>query len=99
MKNVLDQLFRWLDKIGKDKYQHFALGSFLALIVFVVAFTLVKFIGHGAAYWIGLGLSAAATMGLEVFKEFYVDVKPDWRDILATMLGGSMVWIALLVAY
>ena len=49
MKNVLNLLFRWLDKIGKDKYQHFALGSFLALIVFVVAFTLVKFIGHGAA--------------------------------------------------
>ena len=99
MKNLLNQLFRWLDRISKDKYQHFALGSFLAMFSFVVIFPLFECIGHDTAYWIGLGLSVAATMGLEVFKEFYVDVKPDWRDILATMLGGSIVWVALAVAY
>lgn len=99
MKNVLNQLFRWLDKIGKDKYQHFALGTMIATLGFIVAMPLFRFIGHTGAFWVCFGISVAATLGLEAFKEFRVDVKPDWRDILATMLGGSMVWISLLVAY
>lgn len=99
MKSIIKKLVSLLDKIGKDKYQHFALGAMIATLGFIVAKPLFRFMGHTAAFWACFGISIAATLGLEAFKEFRVDVKPDWKDILATMLGGSMVWISLLVAY
>lgn len=99
MKSIIKKLVSLLDRIGKDKFEHFALGAMIATLGFIVATPLFRFMGHTAAFWVCFGISIAATLWLEVFKEFRVDVKPDWRDILATMLGGSMVWISLLVAY
>lgn len=99
MKSIIKKLVSLLDRISKDKFEHFALGAMIATLGFIVAMPLFRFMGHTAAFWACFGISVAATLGLEVFKEFRVDVKPDWKDILATMLGGSMVWISLLVAY
>lgn len=99
MKTIFTKIFKLLDRIGKDKYQHFALGSVLALLVFIVAQPIFEFAGRGASYWIAYALSFIITMGVEAYKEWYLDVKADWRDVLATFLGGSVVWAALAFAY
>ena len=98
MKRIIEKIVSSLDRIGKDKFEHFALGAMIAMIGFIVATPLFCFMGHTAASWSCFGISVVGMMGVELYKEFRVDVKPDWRDMLATALGGSTVWIALLVA-
>lgn len=90
MKGLLKCIFAWFDQIGKDKYEHFALGAILASIIFVIAAPMF--------FWFALSVSIFVTMGVEIAKEYYYDVKPDWKDILATFLGGATIWISLIVA-
>jgi hypothetical protein len=40
-----------------------------------------------------------AVLGVELFKEFVLDAKADWRDIVATLLGGLCVWVASCVVF
>lgn len=91
MKDLLLIVFGWFGLIPKDKYQHFALGSLLAMLFFVGTFWL--------PFWFSFVVSVFTTMGIEVAKEYYIDEEPDWWDIAATFLGGLMVWCPLLVAF
>lgn len=84
-------MFTLLGGIGKDKYQHFSLGAIIA----VVALCLSAGLPFAAANFI----SIVAVLGVELFKEFVLDSRADWRDIVATMLGGLCVWVAGCVVY
>ena len=91
MRKIFDRLFAALGNIGKDKYQHFSLGAIIA----VVALCLSAGLPFPAANFV----SIVAVLGVELFKEFVLDAKADWRDIVATILGGLCVWVASCVVY
>lgn len=91
MRKIFDKLFAALGKIGKDKYQHFSLGAVIA----VVALCLSAGLSFPAANFV----SIVAVLGVELFKEFVLDAKADWRDIVATLLGGLCVWVASYVVF
>ena len=97
MKKFFAKFFDFLNAVGKDKYQHFVLGGVIAFSLFSVALVILG--DSKAAFWIAIGLSVAATVWSEVYKEYYLDEEADWWDMVATILGGIMVWASLLIGY
>jgi short subunit fatty acids transporter len=91
MRKIFDRLFALLGAIGKDKYQHFSLGAIIA----VVALCLSAGLPFPAANFV----SIVAVLGVELFKEFVLDAKADWRDVVATLLGGLCVWVGACVVF
>ena len=91
MKRVFGWIFAQLDKVGKDKYQHFTLGAIIAAVVLCLS--------AGLPFPAANFISIVAVLGIELFKEFVLDAKADWRDIVATILGGLCVWVASCVVF
>lgn len=93
MKRLINKLIGWLNAIAKDKYQHFAVGAVIASAALIVAVPL------GAWWrWLPLIVSMIAVMTAAVVKERKIDPKADMQDILWTLAGGGMVWLAILAA-
>lgn len=91
----MEMVIAILNKIGKDKYQHFAVGAILALGVFVVmAIVCSLFLCPKATFWVALDLSAIAVTGAALWKEKKHDAYADWKDILFTLGGGLSIWVA-----
>ena len=89
MKRLINKLVGWLNAIAKDKYQHFAVGAVIASAALIVAVPL-------GAWWRWLPLLVSM---IAVFvKERKIDPKADMQDILWTLAGGGMVWLAILAA-
>lgn len=92
MKKLFIKLLNRLNGIGKDKYQHVVLGAVLA----AAAFLAPRWIG--AVNWLALFVSFTVVLGAALYKEYRLDPTPDTRDLLATILGGAVVWVAVLSA-
>lgn len=92
MRKIFDSLFAALGTIKKDKYQHFSLGAIIAAVVLCFLAGLLPF---PAANFV----SIVAVLGVELFKEFVLDAKADWRDVVATILGGLCVWVGACVVF
>ena len=90
MKKILNWVFAKLDKIGKDKYQHFTLGAFITAFVFIILTVVGR---EDVAWW----LSLFATFGIEFIKEFVIDSEGSPADFAATMLGGLSVGTPLFI--
>lgn len=88
MKKILNWIFALLDKIGKDKYQHFTLGALITAVAFLVLLTFCK---PDLAWWLSLFI----TFGAEFCKEFIIDAEGSPADFFATMLGWAAVAIPL----
>ena len=88
MKRLINKLVGWLNAIAKDKYQHFAVGAVIASAALIVAVPL-------GAWWRWLPLIVSM---IAVVKERKIDPKADMQDILWTLAGGGMVWLAILAA-
>ena len=97
MKKFFSKFFALLNGIGKDKYQHCVLGGLIAFSVFVVSLVILG--DSKAAFWIAFGLSVAVTLWSEVYKEYYLDDEADWWDVVATLIGGLIVWGSLVIGY
>ena len=91
MRKIFDKLFAALGKIGKDKYQHFSLGAIIAVVALCLS--------AGLPFPVANFVSIVAVLGVELFKEFVLDAKADWKDIVATLLGGLCVWVGACVVY
>lgn len=91
MKNLIDRLLNLLNRIGKDKYQHFTLGAAIAALAMLAALPL-------DAWWRGLPLlvSMLAVVVMAVLKERRLDPRADLEDILWTLAGGAAVWLPTL---
>lgn len=85
----MKKIIAWLNAIAKDKYQHFAVGATIAVIVLIVAMPL-----GGWWRWIPLLASIIAVMTAAIVKERKIDAKVDMQDILATLAGGAVIWAA-----
>ena len=89
MKDIITKIIGWLNKIGADKYKHFAVGAFVAAVVLLVGTLVLPKWAAVSTSMIVVGLAGAA-------KEIYDD-RSDRSDIFATSLGGLVVWIAYLI--
>lgn len=89
---TMKKIIAWLNAIAKDKYQHFAVGAAIAFIVLIVAMPL------GSWWrWVPLLTSVIAVMTAAVVKERNIDSKVGMQDILATLAGGAIIWVAFVV--
>ena len=81
-----------VDKWGLDKVTHFLAGALVA----VMAYLVVSMAGETQAASIatGFGLSIVAGVVKELFDERF-----DWKDLLATAIGGSAATIGLVILY
>lgn len=84
MKNIME-------KIGLDKFAHFFAGATIAYTVGNLMALQEGADGWGFAVLALAGLVCAAVAGL--IKEL-LDGKPDWHDMLATVLGGLLPLLA-----
>ena len=79
----MKKIIELLDKIGKDKYQHFTIGALIASVVLCIC------------SWCELPFAATHFIALvcvliaELVKEFCLDTEPDVKDVIATLLGGA----------
>lgn len=90
MKQFLDKIVGWLNRIPADKYKHQALGADIAAVVLLA---LVWFVPQ----WLALTASVVAVSAAAVGKEL-TDDKADLRDLAATLGGGAVVWLPFLIA-
>lgn len=89
MKNLLNKIVGWLNRIPADKYKHFALGAVIAAVVLLFGALFLPKWAAVSASMIIVGLIGAV-------KEIY-DNRADRSDIFATSLGGLVVWIVYLI--
>lgn len=89
MKNIFDKIVGWLNKIGADKYKHFAVGAAIATAVIMA---LALFVPKWAAIAASVVTVAVAAIGKE-----HIDDEADKKDIVATCLGGIIVCVTYLI--
>lgn len=89
MKNIITKIVGWLNKIGADKYKHFAVGAVMAAVVIMA---LALFVPK----WAVLAASVVAVAVAAIGKE-HIDDEADDMDIVATCLGGLIVCVTYLI--
>lgn len=90
---VLDN---FLAKIGHDKFDHHAIGAEICSF-FSTIFILQEGIIDWATALGGILIGAIATIFAAIIKEFVIDEKVDWYDILATVSGCIWPLIAVVL--
>lgn len=80
------------DKWGLDKVTHFLAGALVAVMAYLVA----RMAGatQAASLATGFGLSIVAGVVKELLDERF-----DWKDLLATAIGGAAATIGLVILY
>lgn len=91
MIKIINSLLKWLNAIGKDKYQHFCLGATIASVALCLA--------SWISFPIAIRISIIVVFGVELIKELVIDSTASYRDLVATMLGGVPVWVASIFIY
>lgn len=105
MKKVIEKWIKSLSAIGKDRYQHFAVGSVLAAVVLLAGDALIAASGVAPCAgtlcvigrWVPLFLSVAAVASAALVKERCFDERADLYDLIATLAGGAVVWMVFLI--
>lgn len=106
MKNLFSKFVQWLTTIATDKYQHSAVGAALgavALVAVKLLWLLVRQIevlsqvSPAVERWTTLAASVIVVYAAAIIKERKVDAQSDVTDIVATVLGGSTVWVVFLI--
>lgn len=81
-----------VDKWGLDKVTHFLAGALVAVMAYLVA--CMTGATQAASIATGFGLSIVAGVVKELLDERF-----DWKDLLATAIGGSAATIGLVILY
>lgn len=106
LKELLTRVLQWLNAIPKDKYQHFAVGAALgavALVAMKLLWLLMRQIevlsqvSPAVERWTTITASVIVVYAAAIIKERKVDAQSDVTDIVATVLGGSTVWVVFLI--
>lgn len=75
--------------IGKDKYMHIVVGSLIASLSLIVFCFL--------PLWANLIISVLLVLSSALMKDLVIDDKPDWVDIVCTIVGGLFVWLPVII--
>lgn len=81
-----------VDKWGLDKVTHFLAGALIAVMAFLV--TCMTGATQAASLSVGFWLSIVAGMAKELLDERF-----EWKDLLATVIGGAAATIGLIILY
>lgn len=81
-----------VDKWGLDKVTHFLAGELVAVMAYLVA--CMAGATQAASLAAGFGLSIVAGVVKELFDEHF-----DWKDLLATAIGGAAATVGLIILY
>lgn len=81
-----------VDKWGLDKVAHFLAGALVAVMAYLVA--CMAGATKAASLATGFGLSIVAGVVKELLDERF-----DWKDLLATAIGGAAATIGLVILY
>lgn len=81
-----------VDKWGLDKVTHFLAGALVAVMAYLVA--CMAGATQAASLVTGFGLSIVAGVVKELSDE-----RIDWKDLLATAIGGAAATIGLVILY
>lgn len=73
---------------GTDKVLHFLVGAVLAFIFTNVVMIQDGALGVSCIVYSGIGFAVAAFAAL--LKELIIDSTFDWKDLVATLLGGLL---------
>lgn len=76
---MLERLIELANSVPSDKVAHFVGG--------VVLFFIGQFWGYG------LALAAIGAVGKEIYDHFHPNHTADWKDALATILGGVFGYV------
>lgn len=82
-------------KIGLDKLAHLGIGGLVCAMM-----TTVLIFQDGVMEWKSLLYSVPgllAVFGISVFKEYFIDEKPEWADVWYAMAGCAL-WIGAAAA-
>lgn len=75
--------------IGKDKYMHISVGSLIASLSLIIFCWL--------PIWANLIISVLLVLSSALIKDLVIDDKPDWVDIVCTIVGGLFVWLPVII--
>lgn len=81
-----------VEKWGLDKVTHFLAGALVAVMAYLVA--CMAGATQAASLAAGFGLSIVAGVVKELLDERF-----DWKDLLATAIGGAAATIGLVILY
>lgn len=91
MGNLIYKILEWLLSIQGDKYKHFTLGTIIAALpLWVLALC-------GVTWWVCVIVSAALGIAAVLIKEFCLDSKVDYWDIVATIAGAAVPVITFIL--
>lgn len=82
-----------ITKIGVDKLLHFSVGGFIVALYTIVTALQESVITSSILLNPFAGLVLVAL--LSTYKELVLDETPDWKDIVASVLGAVPVFIAV----
>lgn len=106
MESIFKKIVEWLTTTATDKYQHFAVGAALGAVALVAMKLLwllmrqIEVLSHvspAVERWTTLAASVIVVYAAAIIKERKVDAQSDVTDIVATVLGGSTVWVVFLI--
>lgn len=81
-----------VDKWGLDKVTHFLAGALVAVMAYLVA--CMAGATQAASLATGFGLSIVTGVVKELLDERF-----DWKDFLATTIGGAAATIGIIILY
>lgn len=81
-----------VEKWGLDKVTHFLAGALVAVMAYLVA--CMAGATQAASLAAGFGLSIVAGVVKELLDERF-----EWKDLLATAIGGAAVTVGLIILY
>lgn len=91
MKCLID----FIARVGLDKWAHLGIGGLLCALL-----SCVLILQEGVMEWRSLLYCAPGLLGvfvISVFKEYFVDERPDWADVWFAMAGCGL-WVCAAAA-
>lgn len=89
---------KFIEKIGMDKVAHFGVGGLIcALFTFVFILQDLYILPLIPKWRIILFplIGTIVTLFVSVLKEFFFDLKFDWKDIIAAIIGCITIFVAV----
>lgn len=81
-----------VEKWGLDKVTHFLAGALVAVMAYLV--TCMACASQAASLAVGFGLPIVAGVVKELLDERF-----EWKDLLATAIGGAAATIGMVILY